>query len=128
MNSVISWLQNLLIRVVTTALIIGIALLLNVAFGYGNPLEAKADNLLTIDTSSYQVERNAAAHPERDLIGKTQAQLKDKADNIRENFHLDEPQPEGTKNFFSEVKDKAEEIVDDAQHPFSDRDRVNVNQ
>lgn len=128
MNRITTWLQNVANRVVITAFIVGIAFLFNVGLGYGNPLEAKAATLLTIDASSYAVDRDAAAHPEKDAIGNSQAQLKGAADNVREKLNPEKSVSNSTKNFFHQVQDKAEEIVDSAQQPFERNDPVNVNQ
>ena len=54
MNQVISWLQNVLVRVVLTLSLVGVAFLASAALGYGNSFQAQADPL-TPEATQYQV-------------------------------------------------------------------------
>jgi hypothetical protein len=67
MNQVISWLQNVFVRVVVTLSLVGIAFLSSAALGYGNLFQAQADPLtpeateyqVASDSSPFQTEQNA---------------------------------------------------------------------
>ena len=54
MNRVISWLQNLLMRVILTLSLVGIAFLISPALGYDNSFQAQAE-ALTPEATQYQV-------------------------------------------------------------------------
>lgn len=54
MNRVISWLQNLLMRVILTLSLVGIAFLMSPALGYDNSFQAQAKPL-TPEATQYQV-------------------------------------------------------------------------
>ncbi len=54
MNRVISWLQNLLMRVILTLSLVGIAFLISPALGYDNSFQAQAEPL-TPEATQYQV-------------------------------------------------------------------------
>lgn len=125
MNLVISWLQSVRFRVIATTFLVGIAFLISAVFGYGKPLPAQAATLLTIDSTSYQVDRPEAGRG-NGLIENSQDKIKSAADNVREKLNLDEPLPPSTKKFFNQVQDKVEDLVEPAQRPFEKTD-VNVH-
>ena len=122
MNRLISWLRNVRVRAIFTAFIVGIALLANVALGFGNPLRSQDSILLaSVDTSSYRVDADDSSFPtygysERtnnpDSIENSRDKLKGAADNIREKLNLDEPLPKSTKDFLNQVEEKVDRVTE----------------
>ncbi len=54
MNRVISWMQNLFVRVILTFSLVGVALFFSAALSYGNSFQAQAEPL-TPEATEYQV-------------------------------------------------------------------------
>ena len=134
MKRVISWLQNVLVRVVLTLSLVGIALLLNATVGNGSFLQAQAEPL-TPEATSYKV--NSQDSPFRDndqekvnemfkdnknpqpssettkQIGENLSKpqksvkrnLENVADNVREKLNLDQPLYPGTKEVLDDAAD-----------------------
>ncbi|HEY9726125.1 MAG TPA: hypothetical protein V6D50_06720 [Chroococcales cyanobacterium] len=134
MNRIISWLQNVLVRVVLTLSLVGIALLLSATLSNGPSLQAQAEPL-TPEATKYKV--NSQDSPFRDNeqekvneifkdnknpqpasettkqigenLNKPQKTLKrnleNVADNVREKLNLDQPLYPGTKEVLEDVGD-----------------------
>lgn len=121
MNQVISWLHSVVVRVIFITVIVGFALLMNVALGFGNPLQAQAMPLLTVDTSSYRVDPDdrqqrptntkTELNNNPDLIENSREKLKDTADNLRDKLNPDEPLPDSTQKFVNKFQEKAKQVT-----------------
>jgi hypothetical protein len=137
MNRVISWLQNVFVRVILTLSILGIAFLVSAAVDYGNSFQAQAEPL-TPEATKYQVNSNDSPFRENDQekvnelfkdnkqpqtssgstqdLGETltkpqktiKKNLEGAADNVREKLNLDQPIYSGTKEFLNDAKGKAQ--------------------
>ncbi|HEY9607311.1 MAG TPA: hypothetical protein V6C85_37240 [Allocoleopsis sp.] len=134
MNRIISWLQNVLVRVVLTLSLVSIALLLNATLSNDSFLQAHAEPL-TPEAIKYKV--NSQDSPFRDndqetvneifkdnknpqptsettkQIGENLSKpqksvkrnLENVADNVREKLNLDQPLYPGTKKVLEDVGD-----------------------
>jgi hypothetical protein len=137
MHRVISWLQNVFVRVILTLSIVGIAFLVSAAVDYGNSFQAQAEPL-TPEATKYQVNSDDSPFREDDQekvnalfkenkqpqtssestqelgesLTKPQKTIKKNldsaADNIREKLNLDQPIYPGTKDFLNDAPDKAQ--------------------
>jgi predicted PurR-regulated permease PerM len=137
MNRLISWLQSVLVRVILTLSMVGIAFLLSATLGYGNSFQAQAQPL-TPEATQYQV--NSKESPFRDdeqekvnqlfednkqpqTAPETTQKIGDNlstpaksikeniesiGDTVREKLNLDQPIYPGTKEFLNDVQDIAE--------------------
>lgn len=124
MNQVISWLRTIRARllftvfwVLITSCWVVIALLMGVAIGSGKPLAAQASTL-TPEAIAYQdnsADRENAQEqdglPNKELIERSRQQLKNRADNVREQLNVAEP----TQEFLDTVRDKTQEAVKKTQ-------------
>lgn len=110
MNRLTSWLQNFLVRVVLTTLLVGIAVL-----GFGNQLTAQAVPF-SAEAATYQGNRtdtdNELSKTGNQQVDNPRQNLKDTADNIREKLNLDEPIPQSTKDFFNSVQESVKETAE----------------
>jgi predicted PurR-regulated permease PerM len=137
MNRLISWLQSVLVRVILTLSMVGVAFLLSATLGYGNSFQAQAQPL-TPEATQYQV--NSQESPFRDdeqekvnqlfednkqpqTAPETTQKIGDNlstpaksikeniesiGDTVREKLNLDQPIYPGTKEFLNDVQDIAE--------------------
>jgi len=120
MERVVSWLQNIQVRVAVTIFVVAFAFLINAELG-GNVYDAKAKPIIPEDP--YQrVERTSTANaqeqdgiPHPALIEKSRQQLKDRADAMRENLNLDSRFPPDTKEFLNKVEETARSPVQGIQ-------------
>ncbi|HEY9638111.1 MAG TPA: hypothetical protein V6D14_32255 [Coleofasciculaceae cyanobacterium] len=113
MNQVLLWLQSIRLRLPLTSFWVVTVLLISSAIDYRQPLAAQAKSI-TPETLSYQVARTDGENaqeqdglPNKKLIEKSQQQLKNRADNVREKLNVAQP----TKEFLDTVQDKGKEAV-----------------
>ncbi|MBD2102116.1 hypothetical protein H6F94_14720 [Leptolyngbya sp. FACHB-261] len=124
MKQLISLLPAIRVRAILTAFLVGVVLLADLVFGYGQPLPAHAAKALTPEVKSYQSGQvksdrdesatrssNSQADSQRDLYNQDSLQensknkLQEAADNVREKLNLDEPLPPSTKKFINQLQD-----------------------
>ncbi len=141
MNRLISWLQNVLVRVTLTLLLVGIAFFFGTFLDNSHSSQAQAEPL-TPEATQYQVNSNEspfredaqekvnaifkdnknpqeAPEPIRELgenLNKPQknikANLESAAENIKDKLNLDQPIYPGTKKFVNDVQEKAQSAVE----------------
>jgi hypothetical protein len=134
MNRAISWLQNVLVRVLLTLSLVAIAFLFSAALGDSNSLQAKAEPM-TPETTQYQVNSNDSPFREDEQekvnqifkenknpqtasettekigenLSKSQKSIKQNlesaGDTIREKLNLDQPLYPGTKEVLNDAAD-----------------------
>lgn len=134
MNRLISWLQNVLVRVVLTLSLVGVALLLSATLSNSPSLQAQAEPL-TPEATKYKVNSQESPFRENDQekvneifkdnknpqpasettkqigenLNKPQKALKQNlenvADNVREKLNLDQPLYPGTKEVLKDAAD-----------------------
>jgi hypothetical protein len=112
MNRIISWLPNFNLHKILTVFLVGIAFLVMQAFSYGNQLQAQAKPL-TPEASAYEVDKSDTEliKNDNDLVGESQRNLKDTADNVREKLNLDQPIYPGTKEFLNDVQESVKDAT-----------------
>lgn len=112
MNRIISWLPNFNLHKILTVFLVGIAFWVMQAFSYNNHLQAQAKPL-TPEASAYEVDKSDTEliKDDNDLVGQSQRNLKDTADNVREKLNLDQPIYPGTKKFLNDVQDSVEDAT-----------------
>ncbi len=112
MNRIISWLPTFNLHKILTVFLVGIAFLVMQAFSYGNQLQAQAKPL-TPEASAYEVDKSDTEliKNDNDLVGESQRNLKDTADNVREKLNLDQPIYPGTKEFLNDVQESVKDAT-----------------
>ncbi|WP_414529841.1 hypothetical protein [Nodularia chucula] len=114
MQRVFSWLQNMLLRQIFIVFLIGFSFFSFEIFNYGNDmLLARVETVKSPEGIYYKGTPN-----EQDLrrnnsqVDNVQKNLKETTRNVIEKLNLDEPIPQGTKEFLDSVQNQVEETVE----------------
>lgn len=90
------------------------------AFSYGNRmLLAQADTVTTPEGVYYKGTPDQEEIKNDQPLENAQKQLKETADNIKEKLNLDEPIPDGTKEFLEDVRTNVEKSVEPILEPIT---------
>lgn len=113
MNLWTVWLPPQITHLFTLSLVV-VTLLIGITFSPGQQMQASARSL-TPEANEYQVDEAPTIDLDNEHAHRSQQNLKNTADNIREKLNLDQPLYPGTKEFINDVQDKAGETIEGTQ-------------
>lgn len=116
MNRIFSSLQNIILRQIVVVFLIGFTFFGIQAFNYGNTMllaDAQVQGTVTTPEGTYYKSTPDNRGIRNDnQVDNAQKNLKQRADSVRDRLNLDQPTPEGTKEFLDSAQKKVEKAVE----------------
>jgi hypothetical protein len=116
MNRIFSSLQNIILRQIIVVFLVGFTFFGFQAFNSSDTIllaEAQVQRTVTTPEGTYYkgTPDNQGIRNDNQ-VDNAQKNLKQRADNVREKLNLDQPTPEGTKEFLDSAQTKVEKAVE----------------
>jgi hypothetical protein len=116
MNRIFSWLQNIILRQIVVVFLIGFTFFGIQAFNYGNTMllaDAQVQGTVTTPEGTYYkgTPDNRGIRNDNQ-VDNAQKNLKQRADSVRDRLNLDQPTPEGSKEFLDSAQTNVEKAVE----------------